>query len=52
MVKLAQDPDYKQQLNKYGQEAMASTPDELKRYVKSEFDTWARVIKTANIKSE
>ena len=52
MVKLAQDPDYKQQLNKYGQEAMASTPDELKRYVKAEFDTWARVIKTANIKAE
>lgn len=52
MVKLAQDPEYKQQLNKYGQEAMASTPDELKRYVKAEFDTWARVIKTANIKAE
>jgi len=52
MVKLAQDVDYKQLLNKNGQEAMASTPDELKRYVKSEFDTWARVIKTANIKAE
>ena len=52
MVKLAQDPDYRQQLNKHGQEAMASTPDELKRYVKLEFDTWARVIKTANIKAE
>jgi tripartite-type tricarboxylate transporter receptor subunit TctC len=52
MVKLAQDPDYKQQLSKNGQEAIASTPDELKRYVKSEFDTWSRVIKTANIKAE
>jgi tripartite-type tricarboxylate transporter receptor subunit TctC len=52
MVKLAQDVDYKQLLNKNGQEAMASTPDELKRYVKSEFDTWARVIKTANIKAD
>ncbi len=52
MLKLAQDADYKQLLNKNGQEAIASTPDELKRYVKSEFDTWARVIKTANIKAE
>jgi hypothetical protein len=46
-VKLAQDPDDKQQLNKYGQEAMASTPEALKCYVKSEFDTWTQVIKTA-----
>ena len=44
MVKLAQDPEYREQLNKQGQEAIASTPDELKRYMRSEFDTWSHVI--------
>lgn len=52
MVKLSQDPDYREQLQKQGQEAIASTPEELKRYMRSEFDTWSRVIKTANIKAE
>ena len=52
MVKLAQDPEYSEQLNKQGQEAISSTPEELKRYMRSEFDTWSRVIKTANIKAD
>ena len=52
MVKLAQDPDYREQLNKQGQEAISSTPEELKRHMRSEFDTWSRVIKTANIKAD
>ena len=52
MVKLAQDPDYREQLNKQGQEAISSTPEELKRFMRSEFDTWSRVIKTANIKAD
>lgn len=52
MVKLAQDPDYLEQLGRQGQEALSSTPDELKRYMRSEFDTWSRVIKTANIKAD
>jgi len=52
MVKLAQDPDYREQLSKQGQEAIASTPEELKRFTRSELDTWSRVIKTANIKAD
>ena len=52
MVKLAQDPDYREQLNKQGQEAISSTPDELGRHTRSELDTWSRVIKTANIKAD
>ena len=52
MVMLAQDPDYREQLNKQGQEAISSTPEELKRYMRSEFDTWSRVIKTAHIKAD
>ncbi len=52
MVKLAQDADYRQQLHRQGQEALSSTPDELRRYTRAEFDTWARVIKTANIKAD
>lgn len=52
MVKLAQEPDYREQLNKQGQEAMSSTPDELARYVRAESEKWGRVIKTANIKAD
>ena len=52
MVRLAQDPDYREQLNKQGQESISSTPEELKRYMRSEFDTWSRVIKTAHIKAD
>jgi tripartite-type tricarboxylate transporter receptor subunit TctC len=52
MVKLAKDPDYREQLNKQGQEAMSSTPEELARYVRSESEKWGRVIKTANIKAD
>ena len=52
MVKLAQDPEYREQLNKQGQEAISSTPEELRRHTRSELDTWSRVIKTANIKAD
>ena len=52
MVKLAQDPDYREQLGRQGQEAISSTPEELQRYMRSELDTWSRVIKTANIKAD
>ena len=52
MVKLARDPEYREQLNKQGQEAISSTPEELNRFMRSEFDTWSRVIKTANLKAD
>ncbi len=52
IVKLAQDPDYREQLGKQGQEAISSTPEELARFMRSEFDTWSRVIKTAHIKAD
>ena len=52
LVKLAQDPEYREQLNKQGQEAMSSTPTELTQYLNSEVDKWARVIKTANIRAD
>ena len=35
MVKLAQDADYRQQLNRQGQEALSSSPEELRRYTRS-----------------
>ncbi len=52
MVKIAKNPDFKEQLNKQGQEAISSTPKELAAFTKSEFDKWERVIKTANIKAD
>jgi tripartite-type tricarboxylate transporter receptor subunit TctC len=52
MVKIAEDPEYRQQLNKQGQEAISSTPQELSRYMRTELDTWTRVIKTARIKPD
>jgi tripartite-type tricarboxylate transporter receptor subunit TctC len=52
MVKLAADPDYQEQLNKQGQVAMSSTPEDLGAYTRSESAKWSQVIKTAHIEAE
>jgi tripartite-type tricarboxylate transporter receptor subunit TctC len=52
MVALGKNPEHREQLSRQGQEAVYSTPEELGKYVKSESDKWARVIKTAHIEAD
>ncbi len=52
LVALGKNPEHREQLDKQGQEAVYSTPDELASYVKSESAKWARVIKTAKIEAD
>ncbi|MDB5891930.1 MAG: Tripartite-type tricarboxylate transporter, receptor component TctC [Polaromonas sp.] len=52
MVALGKNPEHREQLDKQGQEAVHSTPEELAAYVKSEFDKWGNVIKTAKIQAD
>jgi tripartite-type tricarboxylate transporter receptor subunit TctC len=52
MVALGKNADHRAQLDKQGQEAVYSTPEELAAYVKSESEKWSRVIKTAKIEAE
>ncbi len=52
MVALGKNTEHREQLDKQGQEAVYSTPDELAAYVKSESAKWGRVIKTAKIEAD
>lgn len=52
MVALGKNPEHRAQLEKQGQEAVYSTPEELAAYVKAESAKWGRVIKTAKIEAE
>jgi tripartite-type tricarboxylate transporter receptor subunit TctC len=52
MVALGKNPEHRAQLDKQGQEAVHSTPQELAAYVKSESGKWSRVIKTAKIEAD
>jgi tripartite-type tricarboxylate transporter receptor subunit TctC len=52
MVALGKNNEHRAQLDKQGQEAVYSTPEELRNYVKSESEKWGRVIKTAKIEAE
>jgi tripartite-type tricarboxylate transporter receptor subunit TctC len=52
MVALGKNPEHRAQLEKQGQEAVYSTPDELASYVKAESAKWGRVIKTAKIEAD
>jgi tripartite-type tricarboxylate transporter receptor subunit TctC len=52
VVAFSAQPDYREQLRNQGQEATPSTPEELARFVKTEFDKYARVIRAANIKAD
>lgn len=52
MVALGKSPEHREQLDRQGQEAVYSTPEELAAYTKSESAKWSRVIKTAKIEAE
>ncbi len=52
MVALGKNPEHRAQLEKQGQEAVYSTPEELASYVKAESAKWGRVIKTAKIEAD
>jgi tripartite-type tricarboxylate transporter receptor subunit TctC len=52
LVKVLRQPEVRDLLNKQGVEPQPGTPDELKRYMESEFRTWGRVVKDAGIKAQ
>jgi len=52
IVKALNAPEVKALLNKQGLEPAPGTPEELARFMKSEYDTWGRVVKEAKIKVE
>ena len=45
-------PDVKERLPTLGFDPVASTPDEFANRIRFELDTWARVIRAANIKAQ
>jgi tripartite-type tricarboxylate transporter receptor subunit TctC len=49
LVKALNAPDVKEQLAKHFLEPHPGTREELGKYIKSEYDTWGRVVKKANI---
>jgi tripartite-type tricarboxylate transporter receptor subunit TctC len=52
IVKALNAPEVKALLNKQGLEPAPGTPEELARFMKSEYVTWGRVVKEAKIKVE
>ena len=52
IVKALNAPEVKDLLNKQGLEPRPGTPEELARFMKSEYDTWGRVVREAKIKVE
>jgi tripartite-type tricarboxylate transporter receptor subunit TctC len=52
VAQVLKDPEMKVQLDRHGIEPNIMTPKELARYIDSEIDKWADVIKAANIKIE
>lgn len=50
MVRALQDPELRQRLNALGAEPIGSTPDEASRFVRAEYDKWAKVVRAANIR--
>jgi tripartite-type tricarboxylate transporter receptor subunit TctC len=50
--KILRAPDVVAQLNKVGLDPSPGTPAEFTKFVRAEYEKWARVIKAANIKSE
>jgi tripartite-type tricarboxylate transporter receptor subunit TctC len=52
IVKALHAPEVKDLLNKQGLEPAPGTPEELARFIRSEYDTWGRVVKQAGIKVE
>ena len=51
-MKALNDPSVKEQLAKHFLEPAPGTREELAAYIKSEYDTWGNVVKTAGIKAE
>lgn len=46
---IAKEPDFIAQLAKTGQEAAAGTPEELTALLKTEMDTWSKVVREAKV---
>jgi tripartite-type tricarboxylate transporter receptor subunit TctC len=49
---ILREPDVKQKFDLLGAEAVAMTPDELRKYLEAEDTTWIPVVRKANIKAE
>lgn len=52
LVKALSEPEMAKRFSSQGAEPAPSTPEELGRYMRKEFDDWQRVIKAAKIKLE
>jgi tripartite-type tricarboxylate transporter receptor subunit TctC len=52
IVKALAAPDVIALLQKQGMEPSSSSPEELARYIKSEYETWGKVVKAAGIKAQ
>ena len=52
LVKVLKDPGVAADLSKHGLEPQPGTAQELARYIESETEKWARVVREANIKAE
>ena len=52
VLKLAATPDYRAQLEKLGFEPFTSSPEKFSAFMKTEIDTWGKVIKAAGIKAD
>ena len=52
IVKLAATPDYRVQLEKLGFEPFTGAPEKFAAFMKTEIDTWGKVIKAAGIKPD
>jgi tripartite-type tricarboxylate transporter receptor subunit TctC len=52
LVKVLNDPAVKSELAKHGLEPQPGTREELARYIETETEKWAKVVRSANIKPE
>ena len=52
IVRTLTTPETRDQLLSHGEEPTPTTPDELGRYMRREYETWGRVVKEANIQAE
>ncbi len=52
LVKILKDPDVAAQLSKHGLEPQPGTREELARYIDTETEKWAKVVRAAGIKAE
>lgn len=50
MVKAAQDPGYREQMFKLGVDAISSTPEEFRNFMRVEIDKWTRAVKLSGAK--